>query len=141
MKTYSAKIRDIKRNWYLLDAKNKIMGRVATQAAVILRGKHKPNFTPNQDMGDFVVIINAKDIKLTGKKREQKEYIRHTGYPGGIRKEELKDLLRSKPTKPLKKAVLGMLPANHFKSIQARRLKIYQKDKHRHKQKLINLKI
>ena len=140
MKTYSAKKSEIKRNWYLIDAKDRPLGRVATQAAIILRAKHKKTYTPNLDAGDFVVIINAKDIRLTGKKAEQKEYWHHSGYPGGIKKETYLELIKKDPTEPLKRAIMGMLPVNHFKQDQILKLKIYVNDKHPHTQKLIPIK-
>ena len=140
MKTYTAKVSEIKRNWYLIDAKNRPMGRVATHAAIILRGKHKRSYTPNYDMGDFAVIINAKDIKLTGKKLEQKQYLHHSNYPGGLKSESIKDLLKKSPTEPLKRAIVGMIPENHFKSNQINRIKIYADEQHKHTQKLINIK-
>jgi len=141
MKTYSIKKSEIKRDWYLIDAKNKVLGRVATTAANLLRGKHKVSFTPNQDAGDFVVIINASKVRFTGKKLEQKKYIRHTGYPGGLRSKTLKELIKENPTEPLKRATLGMIPANRLKKEIAKRLKIYTLDKHKHTQKLNKYKI
>jgi large subunit ribosomal protein L13 len=139
MKTYTAKVNEIKRNWYLLDANQKPLGRVATKAAIILRGKHKREYTPNYDMGDFVVIINAKKVFLSGKKIEQKEYIHHSNYPGGLKTVSLKDLIKKRPTEPLKRAIRGMLPENHFKPEQINRLKIYADENHKHTQKLIKL--
>lgn len=140
MKTYTAKVGEIKRNWYLIDAKNIPLGRVATQAAIILRGKHKRSYTSNYDMGDFVVVINAKDVKLTGKKLEQKKYQHHSNYPGGLKTSTLKELMKKNPTNPLKRAINGMLPENHHKQAQVKRAKIYSSDKHKHTQKLINTK-
>ncbi len=137
MKTYTAKINKLKRNWYLIDAKGIAMGRVATMAAIILRGKHKRDYTPNFDMGDFVVIVNSKKILLTGKKIDQKEYHRHTGYPGGIKTDTLKNLLRIRPTEPLKRAIIGMIPNNKFKPSLVKRIKIYADENYKHTQKLI----
>ena len=139
IRTYTAKKLEIKRNWYLFDAKGLALGRVATRAAVILRGKHKKNYTPNVEMGDFVVIINAKLIKYSGKKIEQKKYFRHTGYPGGIRAISLEELKRVDPTKPIRRAIVGMLPDNRLKQEQIKRIKIYADDKHQHTQKLISV--
>ncbi|MBU2595238.1 50S ribosomal protein L13 [Patescibacteria group bacterium] len=137
MKTYTAKVNEIKRNWYLIDAKDKILGRVATQAAIIIRGKHKKDYTANFDMGDFVVIINAKFTALSGKKLEQKKYFRHSGYPGGLKSESLKNLIKTKPTEPLNRAIIGMIPENRLKTNQIKRIKIYADENHKHTQKLI----
>jgi large subunit ribosomal protein L13 len=138
-KTYSAKKADIKRTWYLIDAEGLVLGRVASSAARILRGKHKVEFTRNLDMGDFVVIINVEKIKYTGKKMEQKQYIRHSGYPGGLKIESLKEVIAKNPTLPLRKAITGMIPANRLKKSVMRRLKLYAHGKHQHSQKLIPL--
>lgn len=140
-KTYTAKKNELKRNWFLIDGRGNILGRIAAQAAVILRGKHKNNYTPNIDMGDFVVIINAKLIKYSGKKIEQKEYFRHTGYPGGIRSVPLKELKRIDPTQPIRRAIIGMIPDNRLKQNQIKRIKIYADDKHQHTQKLVQLEV
>ena len=137
MRTYTAKKSEVKRNWYLLDGRGKILGRIATQAAVIIRGKHKKNYTANVEMGDFVVIINAKLIKYSGKKIEQKEYFRHSGYPGGLKSVSLKELKRTDPTEPIRRAIIGMMPDNRLKQEQIKRIKIYADDKHQHTQKLI----
>jgi large subunit ribosomal protein L13 len=139
IKTYTAKVDEIKRNWYLIDAKDIPLGRIATQAAIILRGKHKRSYTPNYDMGDFVVIINAKDIKLTGKKLEQKKYQHHSNYPGGLKTETLEKLMKKDPTEPLRRAIVGMITENHHKKAQVQRIKIYSDDNHKHTQKLIKL--
>jgi len=141
MKTYTAKINNLKRNWYLIDATDTPMGRVATKAAIILRGKHKRDYTPNYDMGDFVVIVNSKKVLLTGKKLEQKEYHRHTRYPGGIRTETLKNLLKTRPNEPLKRAIIGMIPNNSFRTSQVKRIKIYSDENYKHTQKLIKIEI
>ena len=137
MRTYTAKKSEVKRNWYLLDGRGKILGRIATQAAVIIRGKHKKNYTANVEMGDFVVIINAKLIKYSGKKIEQKEYFRHSGYPGGLKSVSLKELKRTDPTEPIRRAIIGMMPDNRLKQEQIKRIKINADDKHQHTQKLI----
>jgi large subunit ribosomal protein L13 len=139
IKTYTAKISEIKRDWYLIDAKDIPLGRVATQAAIILRGKHKRSYTPNYDMGDFIVIINAKDIKLTGKKLEQKKYFSHSNYPSGLKTSTLKELMKKDATEPLKRAITGMIPVNHHKMAQVKRAKIYSDDNHKHTQQLIVL--
>lgn len=139
MKTYIIKKSDIRRNWYLIDAKGKSFGRVAAQAAAILRGKHKKEYSANFDMGDFIVITNAKYALFTGKKMEQKNYYWHTGYPGGIRSKSLKDLMKSDPCQPLKRAIHGMLPQNRLKNNQLKRIKIYADQNHKHTQKLIEI--
>lgn len=140
-RTFTAKKSEIKRNWFLLDAKGLALGRVAARAAIILRGKHKRNYSSNIEMGDFVVIINAKSIKYSGRKIEQKEYIRHTGYPGGIKSILLKKLKKDDPTEPIRRAIIGMLPDNRLKQNQIKRIKIYAEDKHKHTQKLIRLEV
>lgn len=139
MKTYSVKKSEIKRNWYLVDVKNQYLGRIATQVATLLRGKHKSEFTPNQDCGDFVVVINTDRLKFSGKKLEQKEYIHHTGYPGKVKRKTLKDQFKEDSTQVFEKAVFGMLPANRLKNEQLKRLKIYKDDKHKHTQRLIKV--
>ena len=115
----------IKREWYIIDAKDHILGRLASKVANVLYGKTKVNFIPNQDMGDYVIVINAKDIKTTGNKTEQKIYYRHTGYPGGIKSEVLKDLLKRDTTQVIQKAVKGMLPKNKISVSAIKRLKVY----------------
>lgn len=121
---------EIERNWWLVDAKGQILGRLASRIAMLLRGKNKPSFFPYKDLGDYVVVINAKDIKVTGKKREEKIYWHHTGYPGGLKKETLNELLKEKPTEALKKAILGMLPKNKLKKFWLKRLYIYPEKEH-----------
>ncbi len=132
MGTYMAKPADIQRNWYVLDATGKPLGRLATEAARILRGKHKPIFTPHMDTGDFVIIINAKDIVLTGNKLSQKKYYRHSGYPGGLKTMDYKDFLATKPTLLVEKAVKGMLPHNTLGRSTASKLKVYAGSEHPH---------
>ena len=113
----------MERETYTIDAKNKILGRLATEIAVLLRGKNKPDFVPYKDMGDFVVVKNTDNIKVTGKKLEQKIYYRHTGYLGGLKKTPLKKLFKKDPAEVLKKAVFGMLPKNKLRAKQIKRLK------------------
>ena len=133
--------KEIERMWYLVDTKDKYLGRIASRIANILRGKHKVTFTPHLDSGDFVVVINASKINFSGKKMEQKTYRRHTGYPGGLKEKNLKDLFEQKPEEVLKRAVLGMIPNNKLKKEIRKRLKIYKNDKHKHgAQKLVKLK-
>lgn len=130
--TYMAKPGEVERKWYVIDAKDKILGRLAAEAARILRGKHKPQFTPHVDTGDFVIIINADKVRLTGKKLRQKKYYRHTGYPGGIKAIDYKTLLQKNPEKAVRKAVEGMLPHNRLGSRLAKKLKVYRGSTHPH---------
>ena len=119
----------VKRQTHIIDAKGKSLGRLASQIALLLRGKHKPNFAPHKDIGDFVVVKNFSKVKFTGKKLEQKIYYRHSGYLGGLKEIKLKDLLKKNPEKVLKKAVLGMLPKNKLARRMIKRLKIENNDK------------
>jgi large subunit ribosomal protein L13 len=132
MKTYSAKPGEITRDWYLVDAEGKTLGRIATQIADRLRGKGKTSFTPHVDTGDFVVVINAEKIAVTGKKLEQKMYYKHSGYPGGLRERTLQEQLNRQPTEVLRKAVKGMLPRNKLGAAQLTKLKIYAGPEHPH---------
>jgi large subunit ribosomal protein L13 len=127
-----AKAETIKRNWYLLDAKDKVLGRFASRVARILMGKDKPTFTPHIDQGDFVVVINAKYIKVTGKKLENKVYYHHTFYPGGLKQKRLKDLLKERPERVIELAVKRMLPKNRHQARRMRRLKVYADETHPH---------
>lgn len=132
----------IQRSWYLIDAKGKVLGRIASKIALILQGKHKPVYTPNQNMGDFVVVINSKDVVLTGKKWQQKIYRWHTGHPGGLKEFKAAELNRRDPTRLVYLAVKGMLPKNFQKNKMLKRLKIYPGPEHPHKaQKLQKLEI
>jgi len=132
MKTYSAKAEEITRGWFLVDAQGKVLGRLATQIAARLRGKHKPEFTPHVDTGDFIVVVNAAKIRVTGRKAERKTYYRHTGYPGGIRTTNFEDLQAKHPTRALEHAVKGMLPKGPLGYAMFRKLKVYANDKHPH---------
>ena len=120
------------RQWYVIDAQGKILGRMATEIAKILRGKHKPVFTPNQDAGDFVIVINARGLKLTGAKLDQKIYFRHTDYPGGIRQRTAAEMLEEKPEELVRLAVKGMLPKNRLSRHLVTKLKIYAGPEHPH---------
>lgn len=120
------------RRWYIVDAHGKVLGRMATQIAKVLRGKHKPIFTPNQDAGDFVVVINARAVKLTGAKLEKKVYFRHTDYPGGIRERSAAEMLQEKPEEIIKLAVKGMLPKNRLSRKLVTKLKVYAGPEHPH---------
>uniref|UniRef100_A0A7C6EFA7 Large ribosomal subunit protein uL13 n=1 Tax=candidate division WOR-3 bacterium TaxID=2052148 RepID=A0A7C6EFA7_UNCW3 len=132
MRSFMAKAETIKRNWYLLDAKDKVLGRFASRVARILMGKDKPTFTPHIDQGDFVVVINAKYIKVTGKKLENKVYYHHTFYPGGLKQKRLKDLLKERPERVIELAVKRMLPKNRHQARRMRRLKVYADETHPH---------
>ncbi|MEA1939259.1 MAG: 50S ribosomal protein L13 [Candidatus Caldatribacteriota bacterium] len=132
MKTYSAKAKEIDRKWYLIDAENQILGRMATTIATMLRGKNKPNYTPSMDLGDYVVVINAEKIKTTGDKLAGKIYKYHTPYMGGLKSTTLGNLLARKPELVIKKAVQGMIPHNKLGRVVIKRLKIYKGDEHPH---------
>lgn len=132
MRTFMAKAQDIQRKWYIIDAADKTLGRLASEAAAILRGKHKPTFTPHVDTGDHVIIINAEKIHLTGKKMWQKEYIRHTRYPGGLKRTNYGTLLKTKPELVIEKAIKGMLPHNRLGDDMYRKLKVYRGPQHPH---------
>jgi large subunit ribosomal protein L13 len=132
MKTYTAKPGEIERHWYVVDAEAKTLGRLATQIADVLRGKDKPAYTPHVDTGDFVIVVNAEKVHVTGQKLDQKIYYRHSGYPGGLRKRTLREQLERRPEEVLRKAVKGMLPKNKLASGQLRKLKIYAGPDHPH---------
>jgi large subunit ribosomal protein L13 len=132
MKTYNPKPGEIERDWLIVDAEGKTLGRLATQIAERLRGKGKPQFASHVDIGDFVVVINAEKIAVTGKKLEQKIYYKHSGYPGGLRERTLKEQLNRQPTEVLRKAVKGMLPRNRLGRAQLTKLKIYAGSEHPH---------
>jgi large subunit ribosomal protein L13 len=132
MKTYSAKPGEIARNWYLVDADGQTLGRLATQIADTLRGKGKPQYTPHVDTGDFVIVVNAEKIHVTGQKLDQKLVYRHSGYPGGLKSRTLREQLERRPTEVLRKAVKGMLPHNRLARQQINKLKIYAGPEHPH---------
>jgi large subunit ribosomal protein L13 len=132
MKTWNAKTDEIERRWYVVDAEGQTLGRLATRIADTLRGKRKPEYTPHVDTGDFVVVVNAEKIAVTGKKREQKIYYRHSGYPGGLRERTFAEELERRPTEVLRKAVKGMLPRNRLARQQINKLKIYAGPEHPH---------
>jgi large subunit ribosomal protein L13 len=131
-KTWSAKPGEIERQWRLVDAEGQTLGRLATRIADALRGKDKPQYTPHVDTGDFVVVVNAEKIAVTGKKLDDKMYYRHSGYPGGLRSRPLREQLERRPTEVLRKAVKGMLPRNRLARAQLRKLKIYAGPEHPH---------
>ena len=132
MRTYVATPAERQRDWYVVDAEGKTLGRLATQIADQLRGKRKPDFTPHCDTGDFVVVVNAEKIAVTGKKLEQKTYYRHSGYPGGLRSRTLGEQLDRRPEEVIRKAVKGMLPRNRLGRAQLGKLKIYAGPDHPH---------
>jgi large subunit ribosomal protein L13 len=132
MKTFVATPANRQRDWYVVDAEGKTLGRLATQIANVLRGKTKPEFTPHCDTGDFVVVINAEKVTVTGNKMDQKRYWRHSGYPGGIRSRTLREMLDRQPEEVLRKAVKGMLPRNKIGRAQLNKLKVYAGTDHPH---------
>jgi large subunit ribosomal protein L13 len=131
-KTYSARTIDVDRKWYVIDAENQVVGRLASQVASVLRGKHKPTYTPHVDTGDFVVVINADKVRFTGKKETDKEYFRHTGYPGGVKITTPRYLRDRKPTFMVENAVKGMLPKGPLGRQMLRKLKVYAGSEHPH---------
>ena len=131
-KTYNAKPGEVAREWYLVDAEGQTLGRLATRIADTLRGKGKPHYTPHVDTGDFVIVVNAEKITVTGNKLDQKQYFRHSGYPGGLRSRTLREQLERRPTEVLRKAVKGMLPKNRLAAQQLTKLKIYAGPDHPH---------
>jgi large subunit ribosomal protein L13 len=132
MKTWSAKPGEVDRRWYVVDADGQTLGRLATRIADTLRGKGKAEYTPHVDTGDFVVVINAEKIAVTGRKLDQKRYYRHSGYPGGLRSRTLREQLNRQPAEVLRKAVKGMLPRNRLARAQLTKLKIYAGPEHPH---------
>jgi len=135
--TKSTKANDIKREWHLKDVKNQILGRSASDIALLLMGKNKTNFVRNLDLGDYVVVINAKDVRVTGNKENLKKYFRHSGYPGGFKAETLKELRNRKPQDLIKHAVSGMLPQNKLKAKMLKRLYVFPDKEHNYKDKFI----
>ena len=132
MKTYVAKPDTRERNWVVVDASGKTLGRMATQIADVLRGKRKPDYTPHIDVGDFVIVVNAEKVSVSGRKREQKRYYRHSGYPGGLRSRTLAEMLERRPEEVIRLAVRGMLPRTRLGRAQLRKLKIYAGPDHPH---------
>ncbi len=132
MTTYSAKPSDIKQDWYIVDASGKTLGRLATEIARRLRGKHKPEYTPHMDTGDYIVVINAKEVKVTGNKTTDKIYHHHTGYPGGLKSITFDKLIAKKPERIIEKAVKGMLPRGPLGRDMYRKLKVYPGAEHKH---------
>ena len=132
MKTYSARPADIERQWHFIDAADKTLGRLSTQIARLLMGKHKPMFTPSQDTGDFVVVINADKVRVTGNKAKQKLYYRHSGYPGGLKSITLEKTMQNNPTRVIEHAVKGMLPHTRLGAKMKKRLRVYAGETHPH---------
>ncbi|MDP8961314.1 MAG: 50S ribosomal protein L13 [Actinomycetota bacterium] len=132
MRTYSARAREIERHWYVVDARDQVLGRLASRVAQVLRGKHKPMFTPHLDTGDYVIVVNAAEVRLTGAKASQKFWHRHSGYPGGLKSVPFARLLAETPEKAVEKAVRGMLPKNKLGRQIATKLKVYAGPEHPH---------
>lgn len=132
MRTFTAKKEEIEREWYVVDAEGQTLGRLASKIAPILKGKHKPIYTPHLDCGDFVVVINAEKVRVTGRKMDQKFYYRHSGYPGGIKSISLRDQLVRHPERVVQAAVRGMLPKNKLGRRMIKKLKVYAGDSHPH---------
>jgi large subunit ribosomal protein L13 len=132
MKTYSAKAADIERKWHVIDAADKTLGRMSTQIARLLMGKHKPMFTPSQDTGDYVVVINAAKVRFTGNKAKQKLYYRHSGYPGGLKSVTLEKMMQTDPSRVIRYAVNGMLPHTRLGAMMRKRLRVFNGDEHPH---------
>ncbi|QYR22207.1 50S ribosomal protein L13 [Paenibacillus sp. sptzw28] len=130
--TYMAKPNEVERKWYVIDAEGKTLGRLASEAASLIRGKHKPEFTPHVDTGDFVVVINAEKIVLTGKKLQNKMYYRHSMYPGGLKVTSAQDMIKNKPIRVLEQAIYGMLPKNRLGDKMKMKLKVYAGSEHPH---------
>ena len=132
MKTYTPKASEIQRDWYVVDADGMTLGRMATEIARVLRGKHKPTFTPHMDMGDHVIVVNADKVVLTAGKADRKMVHRHSGYPGGLRSESYAHLMGRRPAEAVRQSIVGMLPKNRLGRQQARKLKIYAGESHPH---------
>lgn len=131
-KTYSIKASDIERKWHVIDASDEVLGRLATRIAGLLMGKHKPMFCRNLDVGDFVVVVNADKVRVTGNKAKQKMYYRHSGYPGGLKSVSLEKMMQTHPNRVIEHAVKGMLPRNKLSAGMMKRLKVYSGDSHPH---------
>ena len=139
-RTYSPRAADIKRQWHVIDASGQTLGKLATQAANLLMGKHKPTFVPYLDVGDFVIVLNATKVRVTGKKPKQKTYYRHSGYPGGIKAETFEELIATHPTRVIEHAVKGMLPHNRLGRAMFKKLKVYAGDSHPHQAQVAGTK-
>ena len=133
MKTYSTKAKEIERKWHVIDANGKTLGRLASQVATLLMGKHKPMYVPYIDTGDYVIVLNAAKVKVTGKKMTDKIYYRHSGYPGGLKEMTLEEMMDKYPTRVVETAVRGMLPKTHIGRTMYKKLKVYEGESHPHK--------
>ena len=140
MKTYQPKHKDIKRNWHMIDAKDEVLGRMSTKLATLLMGKHKPTYSDHMDMGDYVVVINAQKVKVTGKKRKQKVYQKHSGYPGGFKEVSFEKMITEHPERVIELAVSRMLPGNRLRDKRMRRLKVFAGADHTFKNKFEDIK-
>ena len=140
MKTYSTKAKDVERQWHVIDASGKTLGKLATQVANLLMGKHKPTFVPYLDTGDFVIVLNATKVKVTGKKPKQKTYYRHSLYPGGLKAETYEEMMADHPTRIIEHAVRGMLPHTRLGRAMFKKLKVYAGDSHPHKAQVAGVK-
>ena len=141
MKTYSTKAKNVERQWHTIDASGKTLGRLATQIAGLLMGKHKPYYVPYLDTGDYVIVLNASKIRITGNKAKQKIYYRHSGYPGGLKEITFEKLLKTHPTRVIEYAVKGMLPHNRLGNAMFKKLKVYDGDSHPHQAQIANSKV
>lgn len=132
MDTYSVRASEIERSWWVVDARDQVLGRLATRVARVLRGKHKPTYSPHLDVGDYVVVVNARHVRLTGRKAEQKEYFRHSGYMGGEKMVPFRRMIERRPEWVVERAVKGMLPKNKLGREMAKKLRVYADDEHPH---------
>ena len=140
MKTYSTKAKDVEPEWHVIDASGKALGRLAAQIATLLMGKHKPTYAPYLDTGDYVIVLNAAKVRVTGKKFKQKTYYRHSGYPGGIKAETYEEMMSTHPTRVIEHAVKGMLPHNRLGRAMFKKLKVYTGDSHPHQAQVARMK-
>ena len=140
MKTYSTKAKDVEHQWHVIDASGKTLGRLATQVATLLMGKHKPTYVPYLDTGDFVIVLNATKVRVTGKKAKQKTYYRHSGYPGGMKARTYEEMMAAHPTRVIEHAVKGMLPHNRLGRAMFKKLKVYAGDSHPHQAQVAGMK-
>jgi large subunit ribosomal protein L13 len=140
MKTYSTKAKDVEHRWHVIDASDKTLGKIATEAATLLMGKHKPMYVPYLDTGDYVIVLNAEKVKVTGKKLNDKKYFRYTGYPSGLKQQTLAEMLAKHPTRVIEHAVKGMLPHTTLGKAMFKKLKVYAGDSHPHQAQVVATK-
>jgi large subunit ribosomal protein L13 len=140
MKTYATSVKDVERQWHVVDASGKILGRLASQVAKLLVGKHKPMYVPYLDTGDYVIVLNAAKVRLSGKKAKQKVYYRHSMYPGGLKARTFEEMMATRPTKVVEHAVKGMLPHNNLGRAMYKKLKVYAGDSHPHQAQVAGAK-